>query len=122
MRDGKVLLGLRRNAGNGLGNESWSFPGGHLEYGESVEECASRETMEETGMTIKNPRQGPYTNDIFEKDGKHYVTLFIVCEAEGEPQPMEPDKCSDWRWFNWDEMPENLFLPSANIKKLGFRP
>jgi len=34
----------------------WSFPGGHLEYMESFEDCAKRETREECGIEITNIR------------------------------------------------------------------
>ena len=53
----------------------WACPGGHLEFGESVEECASRELLEETGLTT-SLRLGPWVNDVMEGD-KHYITLFV---------------------------------------------
>ena len=51
IKDGKVLLGKRKNA---HGEGSWSFPGGHLEFNEELFDCAKREVLEETGIKIKN--------------------------------------------------------------------
>ncbi len=113
-----VLLGKRKGA---HGEGCWQFPGGHLEYGETIEACAEREVREETGIKIKNAAAGPYTNDIFEDDRKHYITLYVVCEHEsGEPTLREPDKCDKWDWFAWDDLPEPQFLPITNLLKQGF--
>lgn len=119
-KDGKVLLGKRKNA---HGDGSWSFPGGHLEFNEQVEDCAVRETEEEAGIAIKNIRKAAFTNDIFEKEGKHYVTLFVVSDfAEGQVKVREPDKCERWDWFTWDKLPRPLFVPIENLLKQGFDP
>jgi mutator protein MutT len=118
VQNGRVLLGKRKNA-HGAG--TWQFPGGHLEYGESIEACARRELFEETGLSIDNFRLGPFTNDIFEKEKKHYVTLFIIADqTSGEAQVKEPHKCERWAWFKWSEMPTPHFLPIVNLLKLDF--
>ena len=62
VKEGKILLGKRKNA---HGEGTWCPPGGHLELGESYEECAKRETFEETGLQIKNLQFITATNDIF---------------------------------------------------------
>lgn len=97
-KDGKVLLGKRKNV---HGNGTWCFPGGHLEFFEGVESCAEREVMEETGIKIKNVKPSIYTDDIFEKEGKHYITAFVTADWEsGEVELKEPEKCEQWGWFN----------------------
>ena len=120
MKDGRFLMGWRK-ASHGSG--TWCPPGGHLEYGETPEECAIRETLEETGVNIKNVRFGFATNDIFESDDKHYITLNMLADWEsGEPRAMEPGKATKWRWFSWDEIPDKVFLTVQNMLKQGFRP
>lgn len=118
LRRGMVLLGLRKGS-HGAG--TWALPGGHLEFGESIEQCAAREVREETGLEIQGVSQGTYSNDLFE--GKHYVTLFVVAHSEaGEPSVLEPEKCSEWGWFRWSELPEPLFQPLASIRDAGYVP
>ncbi len=122
IKSNKVLLGKRKNA---HGEGSWSFPGGHLEINESWEECAKRESLEETGLHISNIRFATVTNDIFQFEQKHYITLFMIADYQsGEPELMEPDKCEKWEWFEWDDkkLPHPLFLPIQNLLKQKFTP
>jgi len=120
IKSGKVLLGKRKGA---HGSGSWAFPGGHLEFNESIEDCAKREVFEETGLSVKNPRFETITNDLFLKDNKHYVTLFVVCDhKKGTPRIKEPDKCEKWDWFYWNEFPTPLFLSLKNLLGKGFIP
>ena len=120
IKDNKVLLGKRKNA---HGEGSWCFPGGHLEFNESFEECAKRETYEETGIKIRNIRLGTTTNDIFKDEGKHYITILMVSEYDsGEVKIMEPEKCEEWDWFEWDNLPNPLFIPMQNLVKQNFNP
>lgn len=120
IKDGKVLYGKRKDD---HGKGSWCFPGGHLEFNESIEECAKRETLEEVGIRIKNIRLGPFTNDMFKEEGKHYVTLFVIADYDyGEVKLMEPEKSEEWRWFDWNNPPQPLFLPNQNLRKQEFNP
>lgn len=120
IKNDKVLLGKRKNA---HGDGSWSFAGGHLEKNESLEECAKREVMEEAGITIKNIKPLTFTNDIFEKEEKHYITLFLTADYDaGEVRVMEPEKCDGWEWFDWNDLPQPLFLAINNFLKQGINP
>jgi 8-oxo-dGTP diphosphatase len=108
-KNNKFLMGKRMGS---HGEGSWSIPGGHLEFGESFADTAAREVLEETGLHIKNIRFGAVTNDYFEKEGKHYVTIWMLSDYEsGEATILEPDKYVDQNWFDFDTLPTPLFLP-----------
>jgi len=62
---------------------TWALPGGHLEFNESIEACAEREVLEETGLNVGHFRFLTATNDIMLAEGKHYVTLFVGCRITG---------------------------------------
>jgi 8-oxo-dGTP diphosphatase len=111
-KDGKVLLGKRKGA-HGAG--TWAPPGGHIEFGETFEETAKREALEEIGVRIIDPVVVGITNDFFEKEQKHYITVFIAAETKDTPKIMEPEKCSNLSWFNWKKLPTPLFLPMENF-------
>jgi len=119
-KDDKVLVGKRISA---HGTGTWSFPGGHLEFMETLEECAKRETLEENGVSITNCSVSACTETVFEEEGKHYITVFVTADwASGEPQLCEPDKFEEWGWFAWDALPEPLFSASMSIVEKGFNP
>ncbi len=111
----EILLGLRKSK---HGEGTWCPPGGHLEYGESFEDAAVRETEEETSLVLSKDRITVLgvTNDFFQESGKHYVTVMMTTtKFDGEPRVVEPDKCAEWRWFAKDRLPDNLFLPIRNF-------
>lgn len=88
---GKILLGKRK----GSHAPYWSIPGGHLEHGESFEECAIREVAEETGLQIATPVVVGLSNDLqtCRETGRHYVSIALLANvAQGEPRLCEPDK------------------------------
>jgi len=104
---------MQRKGSHGAG--TWSVPGGHLEFGESFEDTARREVLEETGVEIVNVRFGGITNDIFESDGKHYVTIWMLSDWKyGEERIMEPDKCVAQKWAIFEDLPAPLFQPCWN--------
>jgi 8-oxo-dGTP diphosphatase len=119
-RSGRVLLGRRRGT-HGAG--TWQFPGGHLKYGESLEDCARRELFEETGLVLAEVRLGPYTSDIFTEENCHYITLYAIGDSsEGDAELREPEKCEEWGWFEWSSLPSPLFLPIENLLRQGYDP
>lgn len=120
IRDNKVLAGKRRNS---HGDGTWGFLGGHLNFNETWEECATREVMEETGIRVKNIRFGTATNDIFPTEKKHYITIFMLADYDsGDVKIMEPEKCDQWAWFEWEKLPTPLFVSVQNLFKAKYNP
>ena len=70
VRDGRVLL-ARRQGSHGEGE--WASAGGHLELGESLEECARREALEELGLVVGKLSFLCVSNIV--AYGKHYVDI-----------------------------------------------
>ncbi|MEV4760170.1 NUDIX domain-containing protein [Micromonospora sp. NPDC049559] len=119
VRDGAVLLGLRRGA-HGAG--TWSFPGGKVDTGEDPAVTAARELREETGLAAVRVTPVGWTSDLFPEAGLHYVTLHFLVEAVGEPVVREPEKAREWSWHGFDALPAPLFTPVAALLDSGWRP
>lgn len=107
-RGSEVLLVRRRNV---HGDGTWSTPGGHIDFGETPEDCASREVFEETGVTISDIAFRAMTNDVFPAQGRHYVTLwFDARHVSGEGVVGAPEEIAEVGWFTWKALPAPLFL------------
>jgi 8-oxo-dGTP diphosphatase len=119
-KDDRVLL-MKRKGPHGTG--TWSTPGGHLEMGETPEQCAAREAKEEVGLDVVDIRFRAVTNDVFEKTGRHYVTIWMEARSvSGEPTIASERESSEIGWFAWDSLPEPLFLPLENLVKENSYP
>ena len=115
MRRGRVLLGRRRGS---HGEGFYAAPGGHVEFGESFEQAARREVLEETGLEIADLRLLSVGNYFFNRDDgeRHYIDVDFVCEAQaGEAQLMEPGKCDGWEWYDLDHLPQPLFIVTRRM-------
>lgn len=117
-----VLMGKRKGS-HGAG--TWSFPGGHIDFGETAREAVCRELKEETGLSdvfyLKRFAQ-PYGEAVFEKENKHYITLLFSgeCQQSWEPELKEPNKCEEWKWISRNNVPAPLFKPVINLLSQGF--
>lgn len=113
-KDGKILVGKRKvTASHGAGE--YSFPGGRMEFDESFEECVVRETLEESGIEIKNIKFQCVANinkyEIFQV----ILIVFIADWESGEPKSFENEKIGDWNWCDLDNLPSPLFYPTAIV-------
>lgn len=96
--DGRVLVQNRRDPDWG----GLTFPGGHVEPGESLVDSVIREMREETGLTIRNPRLIG-TKSWIQQDGsgRYLVLLYVANEYEGELHSSEE---GDVSWMTLEEM------------------
>lgn len=119
LKDGKLLLGRRHDdpekASSLLkGAGTWTMPGGKLHFGETFEEGAKREVLEETGITLNKMDVICVNQDMVEN--AHFITIGLFSDAfSGEPQVMEPDEITEWRWFDLDNLPSPIYFPSAKV-------
>ena len=105
VRGDTVFLAKRHGA---HGEDTWASAGGHLESGETLEECGRREAMEELGVTVEDLRYLCVSNII--AYDKHYVDIEFLGEiGDQEPRLMEPESFIASGWFSLDDLPEPLF-------------
>lgn len=110
-KDGKILIGKRKDtASHGPGE--YSFPGGHIEHGESFKEAILRETLEEAGIEINNIKFISVANVDAYNGYQTILTSFVADWQSGEPTDYPHENIGEWQWYDMDKLPEPLFVPT----------
>jgi len=109
---GKVLI-TQRDSTRHFGGY-WEFPGGKQKPGESLEQCALRETKEEVGLNVQIDRlfmsvENPY------RDREIDLHFFLCRSEEQNTKPIGSQPC---RWVEFDELRQYMF-PPANKEVLS---
>ena len=83
-KDGKTLMLHRIRKQNDIHEGKWNGLGGHIELGETPEECVIREVYEESGLKLRSPRpRGILTFPMFDGIEDEYTFLYTADEFEG---------------------------------------
>lgn len=109
---GQLFLAKR---GNEAKNErgSWEFPGGSVEFGETLAQALIREMREEYGIEIEVGALLDVADHILPDEGQHWVSPTFICRiVSGQPKIAEPGKCAAIGWFPPNEIPEPLSVIS----------
>jgi 8-oxo-dGTP diphosphatase len=123
LRDNKVLLGRRNEnpetADSELhGEGTWTMTGGKLDFGESFEDGAFREVLEETGIRINKEKLKLVSVANDRVEDAHFITLGFFCDDfEGEAEVKEPLEITEWGWFPLDSLPKPIFFCSEELLK-----
>ncbi len=118
LNENKILLGHRAKNKKDTGGiyevDCWTLPGGKQEYNETFLDGAKREVKEETNLDIEDLELFGAADDI--QPDRHYITMHVIAKKyNGKPQVMEPAKEDEWKWFDLDNLPKNLYSPSKKF-------
>jgi 8-oxo-dGTP diphosphatase len=112
LRQKSSLLLVERARGYGKG--TWCLPGGHLEPGETIAQCALRELLEETAVKGSNVQVIAVTDPLAEA-GFHMQIGVDVTKWTGEPRVVDPAECADVKFFELSALPDALFPPTKDV-------
>jgi 8-oxo-dGTP diphosphatase len=121
IRNGWTLLVRRANPPDaGL----WGFPGGKIEFGETVKDAATRELLEETAVHAE-AQDVLTTLDVLVRDTggdvrQHYILIAVQCRwISGEP--VAGDDALEARWFPIAELDPDTLAMSVDVDVIARR-
>jgi len=109
---GRLLLTLRRRPPEA---GCWSIVGGKLDFLETLERCAIRETLEEVGAGISIDSLLCVTDHLLPAENQHWVSpAYLARVSSRDARNCEPEKTQEVRWFSMDDLPANLTITARN--------
>jgi len=106
--DGSRILLIKRDKEPFRGK--WALPGGHVEYGEKVEDAAIREAKEETGVDINLVSLLGVYSDPKRDPRSHSVAIAFICRPKTQDsRPLGGDDASEAKWWPLGGLPKLAF-------------
>ncbi len=118
-KEGKVLLILRNDDAKKADSDmrlegTWTFPAGKVKLGETIYDASVRKVKEEVNIDIENPKIISISDDI--NDYAHFVTIGLIVKGyKGNISLGNSEEHVDYKFFDINDLPENLCMPSKNI-------
>ncbi len=105
-KSGDILL-VKRLRSPEIGH--WGFPGGKVDYGETVENAIQRKILEELGVEIELSKMVHLVNYIDLDQNQHWVApVYLAAICTGDPKILEPDALEHFAWFSPSNLPAPL--------------
>lgn len=86
----------------------WGFSQGHMEDGESEEETAKREVLEETGLNIALLSVFKMSKEYSPEKGILKEEVYFIGRSLGEDVSIQQEEIQDYKWLDYDKMLELL--------------
>lgn len=99
-----IVLIERKNEPYGL-----ALPGGFVDYGESLEQAARREALEETGLDCELLCQFHSYSDPARDSRKHTISTVFIAGVKSDQEPVGGDDALSAAWYSLHELPDLLF-------------
>ncbi len=109
-RNGEILLGMKKR---GFGMGRWNGFGGKVEEGETIEEAAKREVLEEISISVFEVEQFAEIEFTFE-DKKEILEVHVFDAKKWTGKPEESDEMRP-EWFSLDNIPYKKMWPDDAI-------
>ena len=112
------LLLIKRN--NEPFKDKWAIPGGFVELDEELEDAATRELAEETGLTgIHLEQMRAFGTIGRDPRGRMITVTFMGVTSEENPEVKGGDDAAEAKWFDIENLPDNLAFDHDKVIKFA---
>lgn len=99
--------------------DAWGIPKGHIKPGETYEQCATRETHEETGICVQLHERLPDIISYYKNEEKTVVSFIATQTCTSFPNSTHPEsEVSDAQWFPINSLPKTQFYQQPLLQQV----